>query len=42
VCRSGNRSAYATEMLMAAGKTNVKNVVGGMIAWVQAGLPIDV
>lgn len=40
VCRSGNRSAYATEALMAAGKTNVKNVEGGMIAWVNAGHPI--
>ncbi|MBW6454395.1 MAG: rhodanese-like domain-containing protein [Trueperaceae bacterium] len=41
VCRSGNRSAYATEVLMAAGKTGAKNVVGGMIAWAQAGLPIE-
>ena len=41
VCRSGNRSAYATEVLTAAGKTGVKNVVGGMIAWAQAGLPIE-
>ena len=41
VCRSGNRSAYATEVLTTAGKTGVKNVVGGMIAWAQAGLPID-
>jgi phage shock protein E len=41
VCRSGNRSAFATEALMAAGKTNVKNVEGGMIAWVNAGHPIS-
>jgi len=41
VCRSGNRSAYATEVLQAAGKTGAKNVVGGMIAWAQAGLPIE-
>lgn len=41
VCRSGNRSAYATQMLAAAGKRGAKNVAGGMIAWAQAGLPIS-
>ena len=40
VCRSGNRSAYATEVLIAAGKRGAKNVAGGMIAWERAGLPI--
>jgi len=40
VCRSGSRSAYATEVLIGAGKRGAKNVVGGMIAWAQAGLPI--
>ena len=41
VCRSGNRSAYATQVLLAAGKAGAKNVVGGMIAWSQAGLPVE-
>ena len=40
VCRSGSRSAYATELLIAAGKHDAKNVAGGMIAWERAGLPI--
>lgn len=40
VCRSGNRSAYAAQLLAAAGKRGVKNVAGGMIAWVRAGYPI--
>jgi len=41
VCRSGGRSAFATEMLVAAGK-RATNVSGGMIAWQGAGLPIHV
>ncbi len=40
VCRSGSRSAYAAEVLTAAGKTDVKNVAGGLIAWVSAGYPL--
>jgi phage shock protein E len=40
VCRSGSRSAYATELLIAAGKRGAKNVAGGMMAWERAGLPI--
>ena len=41
ICRSGNRSGIAAEVLLAAGKHDAKNVVGGMIAWAQAGLPIE-
>ncbi len=41
VCRSGSRSAYATELLIAAGKRGAKNVAGGMIAWERAGLPVS-
>lgn len=41
ICRSGNRSGIAAGILMAAGKRDVKNVVGGMMAWTQAGLPVD-
>jgi rhodanese-related sulfurtransferase len=39
VCRSGNRSGVACEQLAARGYTEVYNLVGGMIAWRQAGLP---
>jgi rhodanese-related sulfurtransferase len=41
-CRSGNRSAMATSALIRqAGMDNVVNLAGGIIAWHQAGLPID-
>ncbi len=41
-CRSGNRSAMATAALIQqAGIDNVINLAGGIIAWHQAGLPID-
>jgi rhodanese-related sulfurtransferase len=41
-CRSGNRSAMATSALIRqAGMDNVVNLSGGIIAWHQAGLPID-
>ena len=41
-CRSGNRSAMATAALIRqAGMDNVLNLAGGIIAWHQAGLPID-
>ncbi|GGQ91495.1 rhodanese-like domain-containing protein [Kitasatospora griseola] len=38
LCRSGNRSQVATDVLNARGVRTV-NVVGGMRAWLQAGLP---
>ena len=40
VCRSGNRSRIAAEMLTAAGHANVVNMEGGVIAWYEAGLPL--
>ncbi|WP_370249293.1 rhodanese-like domain-containing protein [Nocardioides sp.] len=40
VCRSGNRSGQACERLIAAGRTDVVNMSGGMLAWAEAGLPI--
>jgi rhodanese-related sulfurtransferase len=41
-CRSGNRSAMAVAALMReAGMDNILNLAGGIIAWHQAGLPID-
>lgn len=33
ICRSGNRSAYATDFLRKQGYTNVENITGGMNAW---------
>lgn len=39
ICASGGRSGMATQQLESLGYTNVYNVDGGMIAWVQNGLP---
>jgi rhodanese-related sulfurtransferase len=41
VCRSGNRSEYATQALRQAGYDQAVNLAGGMLAWQRAGLPID-
>ncbi len=38
VCRSGNRSGVATQLLTAAGYS-CDNMAGGMLAWQSAGLP---
>ncbi|WP_448006845.1 rhodanese-like domain-containing protein [Agromyces bauzanensis] len=40
ICRSGNRSRQATEVLKTAG-FRVDNMEGGMIAWSRAGLPVS-
>jgi rhodanese-related sulfurtransferase len=34
-CRSGNRSGQACMILEMAGFTNVRNLTGGMLAWVD-------
>jgi rhodanese-related sulfurtransferase len=39
ICRSGNRSQTAADLLVRAGYTDVSNVQGGMIAWKSAGFP---
>jgi rhodanese-related sulfurtransferase len=39
VCRSGARSAQACLFLQQRGFSNVYNLRGGMISWVQCGLP---
>ncbi len=39
ICLSGGRSQSACDLLQRQGFTNVTNVVGGMNAWQQAGLP---
>ena len=33
VCRRGNRSGVATELMLELGFTNPKNMVGGMLQW---------
>jgi rhodanese-related sulfurtransferase len=40
ICRSGGRSATASELLANSGFQNVINMSGGMIAWNRAKLPI--
>lgn len=40
ICRSGNRSSVAVDMLRRAGYSDVLNLRGGIIAWARAGLPI--
>ena len=39
ICRSGNRSGKAADLLAAAG-VRVHNLAGGMKAWAAAGLPV--
>jgi rhodanese-related sulfurtransferase len=39
ICRSGNRSRQAAELLVARGSQAV-DVVGGMRDWAKAGLPV--
>jgi rhodanese-related sulfurtransferase len=39
ICRSGNRSRAAADVLAGHGFTDISNVQGGMMAWRQAGFP---
>ncbi len=41
VCRSGRRSLISAEELLAAGFKDVKSLAGGLIAWVEAGQPVE-
>ncbi len=35
-CRSGNRSAMAKQLFVQAGFTNIRNLLGGILAWREA------
>lgn len=40
-CRSGRRCGLAAEQLIAAGyKGDIYRMVGGLLAWTEAGLPV--
>lgn len=41
ICRSGVRSAAATQLLLDAGYGHASNVRGGIIAWERAGLAVS-
>lgn len=40
ICRSGSRGRQACEKFLKAGFSNVVNIEGGTMAWVEAGLPV--
>ncbi|MBD3669633.1 MAG: rhodanese-like domain-containing protein [Gammaproteobacteria bacterium] len=40
VCRSGNRSGHALNILRKAGFENLYNLKGGVMAWTSANLPL--
>lgn len=41
VCRSGNRSKTAVQILQRAGFTDASSMAGGVVAWAKAGKPIE-
>lgn len=40
-CRSGNRSSQVASYLQQQGFTNIHDLQGGIVAWQQAGLPVE-
>jgi len=40
-CRSGNRSGQVTQFLKQNGYDNVHNMQGGIVAWEEAGFPVE-
>lgn len=40
ICRSGNRSGQARDLLSAAGLSRTTSISGGINAWISAGLPV--
>ena len=41
ICRSGNRSQEASNILLKNGFKDIRNVQGGTLAWVQAGYQVE-
>lgn len=41
VCRSGNRSLHAVDILQAKGHGDVKSMAGGIIEWAENGRPVE-
>ena len=41
MCRSGNRARQAAERLAKKGFSDVHVIEGGMLAWTEAGLPVE-
>lgn len=41
ICRSGKRSMTAAQQFAALGCTNLTNIEGGTLAWIDANLPAD-
>jgi len=41
-CGTGGRSALAAETLANMGYRNVRSMSGGLVAWAQARLPVDI
>ena len=41
VCRSGNRSDVAADLLKRAGFEDVANLKGGIVLWQRHGLPVE-
>lgn len=41
ICRSGQRSLAATDALLDLGFSDVASMNGGMIAWAEAGKPVE-
>jgi hydroxyacylglutathione hydrolase len=40
-CQSGGRSAIAASLLLAAGRTDVRNLAGGIKGWVENNQPVE-
>ena len=41
ICRSGNRSVSASSILLEGGFNDVRNVLGGTLAWREAGYEVE-
>lgn len=41
ICRSGNRSRMASNLLARKGFADIYNMRGGLLAWTREGLPVD-